>query len=484
MQKQIDEASTQNTMKALHHHLLIAVAMLLGGSLAAQHSGTSFTLDQPIWGGQHSYTATEFVRLAPGFRYLPLSSTDYFMANIGEVVSLEVTPPAEGTTGGHPDNNYGGMPGTLPGDLMVSATGGAVYNIPVSLPDGVAGMTPQLALSYNSQGGNGLLGLGWSLNGLSAISRTGKTIYHDGRVEGIHFNSTDNYALDGQRLLLVNSSAGVNSTEVESFSKIVAVGYINNGPQYFKVYTKSGQILYYGSEANSKIEATGRSEALNWLLDKIEDRMGNIIQFTYEETGGMGIIKKIQYGANQKTNQGHIYEVVFDYVDGRPDQVKQYLMGSFIETRYLLDKIHINRINGQSLYHFQLNYKMDFYPRLEHVWLYEGSGTTNFFNPTVMEWGDNSNDAFSSSVHNDGFNGINIDNFFLDINGDGLTDKIAVSYTWDQGKDSKPVVCGKTVVNECVASLKLYTNILSLFTALSRFTSIRSALPLPSKSPT
>ncbi len=428
-------------MKAFHHHLLIAMAMLLGGSLAAQHSGTNFILDQPIPGGQHSYTATEFVRLAPGFRYQPLTGTDSFYASINELLLF---PPEEGLTGGHPDNDRGGMPGTLPGDLMVSATGGAVYNIPVSLPDGVAGMTPQLALSYNSQGGNGLLGLGWSLNGLSAISRTGKTIYNDGQVEGIRFNPTDNYALDGQRLLLVNSSAGVYSTEVESFSKIEAVGYVNNGPQYFKVYTKSGQILYYGSEANSKIEATGRSEALNWLLDKIEDRMGNVIQFTYEETGGMGIIKKIQYGANQKTNQGHIYEVVFDYVDGRPYQVKQYLMGSFIETRYLLDKIHINRINGQSLYHYQLEYKMDFYPRLEHIWLYEGSGTTNYYNPTVMEWGSFVENGFISIEHDDGFQFDYLtDNFFLDVNGDGLSDKVAVKYDWYQ-YDGK---CGKTPIS-------------------------------------
>jgi len=213
----------------------------------------------------------------------------------------------------------------------------------------------------------------------------------------------------------------------------VAVGYVNNGPQYFKVYTKSGQILYYGSEAHSKIEATDKTEALNWLLDKIEDRMGNIIQFTYEEVGGMGIIKKIRYGANQKTNQEHIYEIVFDYVDGRPDQVKQYLMGSYIETKYLLDQIHIKRINQQSLYHYKLDYKMNFHPRLEHVWLYEGSGITNFYNPTVMEWGSFEENGFEVIEHNDGFQfGILTDNFFLDINGDGLTDKIAVKYQWYQ----------------------------------------------------
>ena len=174
--------------------LLVVLAILTASVALAQHSGTSFILNQPITGGQHSYTATDYVKLMPGFRYLPQGSADYFKVNIG--ASLVVEPPAEGITGGHPDNNHGGLPGSLPGDLMVSASGGAVYSIPIALPDGVAGMTPQLALSYNSQGGNGLLGLGWNLNGLSSISRTGKTIYHDEKVEGIQFNSTDNFVLD------------------------------------------------------------------------------------------------------------------------------------------------------------------------------------------------------------------------------------------------------------------------------------------------
>ena len=60
--------------------LLIVVALLLGSNLSAQHTGTSFTLNQPITGGQHSYTATDYIKLMPGFRYLPQGSGDYFKA--------------------------------------------------------------------------------------------------------------------------------------------------------------------------------------------------------------------------------------------------------------------------------------------------------------------------------------------------------------------------------------------------------------------
>src|SRR6266545_1005966 len=70
--------------------------------------------------------------------------------------------------------------GATPGSFSVDPNGGASYNIPITVPPGTAGMAPMLALSYDKQIQNDLLGVGWSVSGLSLIQRCGATIALDG----------------------------------------------------------------------------------------------------------------------------------------------------------------------------------------------------------------------------------------------------------------------------------------------------------------
>ena len=50
------------------------------------------------------------------------------------------------------------------------SSGAAVTSIPIAVPP-FHGLEPSLALSYNSGAGNGWVGVGWALTGLSSISR-------------------------------------------------------------------------------------------------------------------------------------------------------------------------------------------------------------------------------------------------------------------------------------------------------------------------
>ena len=61
--------------------------------------------------------------------------------------------------------------GATKGTFGVSETGAATYSLPIYTTPGAAGFSPKLSLEYNSQGGDGPLGKGWSIAGNSMISR-------------------------------------------------------------------------------------------------------------------------------------------------------------------------------------------------------------------------------------------------------------------------------------------------------------------------
>jgi RHS repeat-associated protein len=54
--------------------------------------------------------------------------------------------------------------GTLAGQFDVSEHGVASYRLPISIPVGVNGLAPEVGLSYQSAGGDGAYGMGWSMD--------------------------------------------------------------------------------------------------------------------------------------------------------------------------------------------------------------------------------------------------------------------------------------------------------------------------------
>ncbi len=170
--------------------------------------------------------------------------------------------------------------GATPGSFKVNETGAATYTIPITVPPGTGGMAPTLSLNYNSQSGNGPLGVGWSLGGLSAITRCPASYAQDGFKGGINYDGNDRYCLDGQRLVAVSGAYGADGaeyrTETESYTRVISYGSAGSGPAWFKAWTKSGQIMEYGNTAASRIEAQGKPTLRVWAVDKISDTKGTL----------------------------------------------------------------------------------------------------------------------------------------------------------------------------------------------------------------
>jgi hypothetical protein len=123
---------------------------------------------------------------------------------------------------------------TIPSVINVSG-GNASYTIPLDLPPGINGMVPELSISYNSSAGNGVMGLKWSLNGLSEIRRGNKNHLFDGWNNHIHMNNLDRLYLDGQGLYCYSGSNLQSGSlyKTQNDDKIRLVPYIN----FSKIYT-------------------------------------------------------------------------------------------------------------------------------------------------------------------------------------------------------------------------------------------------------
>ena len=117
---------------------------------------------------------------------------------------------------------------SIPGTFDVSPNGAATYSIPITVPPGTAGMVPKLSLEYGSDRGNGIVGLGWSLSGLPAITRCPRTLAHDGVHGGVNHDANDRFCVDGQRLVAISGTYGADGTEyrteIERFTRIVSRG--------------------------------------------------------------------------------------------------------------------------------------------------------------------------------------------------------------------------------------------------------------------
>ncbi|MGH8453960.1 MAG: FG-GAP-like repeat-containing protein, partial [Nevskiales bacterium] len=231
-----------------------------------------------------------------------------------------------------------GVPGTITGKFEVTPTGAATYSIPITVPPGTAGMEPKLALSYSSQSGNGLLGVGWMMSGLSSITRCPATLEQDGFIDGVDLDGNDRLCLDGQRLVPVSGSYGLSGTqyrtEIESFSKIEQTGNLNNLGTSFIARTKSGLIYHYGTLTGA-MQAPAHATVYVWAVDRIEDTAGNYLTITYDQDlqTKEHVIRRIDYSGNLAGGVLPYNHVEFTYdPTPRPDYSDVYVQGGKIHT--------------------------------------------------------------------------------------------------------------------------------------------------------
>lgn len=198
-----------------------------------------------------------------------------------------------------------GHPGWTSGSFGVSGDGAATYHVPLWTPAGRAGIEPHLSLEYSSRAGDSIVGMGWSIAGLSAITRCARTRSVDGELGPAPVSFEESiFCLDGVRLVPADPAAignlpGRLRPIRNSSSSIEVLGTNAVTPDGFVVHDGSGRRLTYEPRVTGRrwYRDVGYDQATDivalpsqwwddstygWLLTRVEDLAGNYLTVEYE----------------------------------------------------------------------------------------------------------------------------------------------------------------------------------------------------------
>ncbi|MCT3721340.1 RHS repeat-associated core domain-containing protein [Elizabethkingia anophelis] len=230
-----------------------------------------------------------------------------------------------------PDTPYGTI-GTIPfhdtiGQIDVNGGGQLQYTLPIALPPGIKSVAPQVNLNYASGSGNGIAGYGWSLSGITSISRMGRTIEKDGELKEIKLDYSDFYQFNGQRLILVSGEYGKDGAEyvTEKYSNVkiksIGVNGEESGPIYFEVTFEDGSQAWYGDAPFVDIPVDGSRSSrtpTEFNIVKWKDAQGNYISYQYVQgfrwSENVASISSIQWGGNENLRTSHFNRIEFAYL--------------------------------------------------------------------------------------------------------------------------------------------------------------------------
>lgn len=310
--------------------------------------------------------------------------------------------------------------GKIADEMTVNDNGQFCYELPIAVVPGTGGMIPNLSITYSSSNGNGLLGYGFDLKGLSQISRMPQNLFRDGKADVIRFNSSDRFALDGMRLSLINSIDGNREyrTETNVYSKIISTGASDN-PSSFIVYSKDGIVHEYTS-AKTLFGASGNN--LYWLETKVSDTKGNYYTITY--------------GGDAGTNE--FYPTQIDYTGNAGAALSPYASVRF---SYQFATVRTSYISGEKVCRSRVISSISCYYGNNLVRKYSVSYSSvkgNYYvskisetagnekkNPTEFTWNNDGSIGVSCAVTSTDSNFKNKHIVTGDFNGDGKTDFLA-----------------------------------------------------------
>ncbi|GIF62408.1 hypothetical protein Ais01nite_04430 [Asanoa ishikariensis] len=259
----------------------------------------------------------------------------------------------------------------------ITGTGNLAVGLPLS--PGRDGFTPQLGLTYDSGAGNGIFGMGWTVD-LPAITRRtdqGLPRYHDEEESDVFvlFGAEDLVPeLDG-RLHRVRTRRRVHGVDYEVlayrprveglYARIERWVARESGVSHWRTISRDNITTLYGADPGSVIAGDDPRHVFSYLACRRFDNRGNVAVFDYLAEDATGVDLSVPHEANRAArdrlrqrylravrygnvapwfpdwtaarepplagNDGWHFELVLDY-ELRPDPFSSYRAGFEVRT--------------------------------------------------------------------------------------------------------------------------------------------------------
>ncbi|MBF3377050.1 hypothetical protein ISU90_08675 [Leptospira borgpetersenii serovar Balcanica] len=308
----------------------------------------------------------------------------------------------------------------------MSHYGNVSLTYPIHTPPGRAGVEPKLTITYSSTGGDGWLGIGWSL-GLGSITRTPEygALYYDAR---------DTFTWNGQKLVKVAGSTtnenGTYRPEIASEDLVIfKLSQIESGGVW-EISDSSGTKTTYGETTSSRIyNPQVPSRTYSWYLSRTEDKNGNFLEADYDNSEYSKnrnlYLKEIRYTGNSKSGLPARQYVKF-YTKQREDFYVSTSPGFLMKMDKILEKIEVGWDNGGKLWEYTPVYETSpdsGRPRIKNIQSSKHTTKPEFFyqsSSRLLTWQNIVNQT-SSEIEEDP----NSTQYFEgDFNGDGISDML------------------------------------------------------------
>jgi len=179
------------------------------------------------------------------------------------------------------------------------SSGTGTFSVPIALPKGRAGVQPSLALSYATSGGNGIVGIGWSL-AVPFISRqTDKGLPHYVDQAAWHGEEDTFMYNGGQELVPIDSAAATRMEGApvpdelsgwQQYRARVEGGFMRffRAPDASRwvVQSKDGTRFDFGGVGAVTADPEDVSRVFSWQLSRMSDAHGSTVHYRYTSNAG------------------------------------------------------------------------------------------------------------------------------------------------------------------------------------------------------